>query len=256
MIKHFPIIAACLFCAKFCIAGENSIVDLVVGRTDVNNFQSYFEGFTEIFNTDEVQILKFKDIKEFDEIFSGRASIKGSEIKDVSWWSARDNLSKDSAYSIFVALKDRLKIIIGNEYYVNDIPNFQDASSFECDAYIWLDGDYIIKLSVVTYSDRGSVSLIKKNQTEIIKSGADYGQYWAGILENYKADMSKNTAAENLKLIPKQASTDQPSSASVATNSSSSSTIKDFMKYGPTLLVAFFILLFILFLMRSKSLSK
>lgn len=233
------------FFTQTCNAREKSIIDLVDTQTSTIDFYSYCEGVSESQIADGVKTLQLIQIKECGENFSGRASIKGLTIEEVCWWTTKEDISSSNISSIFISLKDRIKVVLGREYFVDNIPNFQDATNYEHDAFIWQEGEYIIMLSAIIYDDKGSVSLSKQSKSAILLSGADYGQYWTKIFDVYSAEMAAGDTNSKQERTPKSTNSEPTHTDTVTTEVNNIHIGLKFIKYIVIILIVILLLYFV-----------
>jgi hypothetical protein len=205
MKKKFKLLIFYIFIAQNCIAAQKRIIDLVTQKLENKDILSYCQGKQEKDNTKQNFEYQLIQIQEFGEIFSGCVLINELNLEKVSWYTKNQKLPPEKVGEIFIGLQNLLKNSLGKEYFVENIPNFQDATTYENDAYVWLVGEDIIILSSILYSQSGYVSLTRESQKNIILSGADYGKYWDKIISECKLAIptslnEKN--ASNIRVAP------------------------------------------------------
>ena len=181
-----------------CGAKEKNIFDLFAEKNKYNEIQSIIKISEKSIDTDATSKKSLKDFEKFGEDFSGNVTVNDSNVDSVSIWTSNHHISPKDARVLFDRIFDAVKSKMGTGHIVENIPNHEDASDVQMDAYIWKDDEDIVVLMITEYPTRAGIYLTRKSQSKwLANMGADSGKFWTGIMEIINQKSISNSPEKN-----------------------------------------------------------
>jgi hypothetical protein len=199
----FLLIFTCL--SSVCNANNKDLFDIITHKPSYDKVLLFLEDSSDLIKPDVRTNSTLKHVEEFGETFTGHAILNNSNIESISLWTSNERILPNDARVLFDHILKKVSADMGKGSIVENIPNHEDASDVQMDAYLWKDKEDIIVLMITEYPSRAGISLSRQTQSTWLENmGADSGEFWVKTLQSFNQNSSSDSSVSDnsMKRIP------------------------------------------------------